>query len=868
MAASPDVHKVPPQNIEAEQSVLGGILLENESLYKAIELLADQDFYKPSHQKIFRALISLSERGEPADLVTLTQELKNMGILNEVGGSSYLATLINNVPTAANVLYYAKIVREKALLRNLISVATEIVTKGYEEGSSQLDSLLDTAEQSIFNVSNRRYKAGFTPIREIVKSSFKVIEHLYERKESITGVPSGFEELDRLTSGFQPSDLIIVASRPSMGKTSLVLNIAQHAAIHTKIPAVFFSLEMSKEQLVMRMLTSLAKVDATKLRIGRLTETDWPKLTKAAGQLSEAPIFIDDSPSLSVLEIRAKCRRLKVEQKIGLIIVDYLQLMRSTYHLESREKEISEISRGLKALAKELSVPVIALSQLNRAVENRNDKRPQMADLRECVTGETLVVLKDGQRVPIKKLVDSKPEVLAVSPEGKIISAQSDKVWCVGKRPIYKVCLASGRTIRTTDKHRLWGSNGWMRVKNLSPGGRVALARQIPEPKDTLQWSNGKIALLGHLIGDGSYLVGQPLRYTTGSDENSHLVKECAEKEFGATVKLYPGRGNWHQLLISGNGNRWVPKGVNAWLRGLGIFGQRSHYKQIPQDAFKLSNQQIALLLQHLWATDGTITLRKAGTRGSPSVSFATASGGLANDVAFLLLRLGIVARIYKVHQKKSVWYTVNIFGISHVKCFLDQVGAFGPRVKNANHLAQSLVGVEENTNVDTLPKEIFNQVRHLMAEEGMSHRTMQAIRGVAYGGSSHFNFAPSRRTVLEYANILDDTKLKECATNDLFWDQVVEIIPDGTEDVFDLTVPGPASWLADGIISHNSGAIEQDADIIGFIYRDEVYDKNSDWKGTAEFIVSKQRNGPTGLVRLAFLQQYTSFENLARATE
>src|SRR3989338_7403055 len=478
MASSSDVTKIPPQNIEAEQSVLGGIMLENESLYKALELLTEHDFYKPSHQKIFRALISLSERGEPADLVTLTQELKNMGLLNEVGGSSYLATLINNVPTAANVHYYAKIVREKALVRNLISVATEIVSKGYEEGGDNLDTLLDTAEQSIFNVSNRRYKEGFTPIREIVKSSFKVIEHLYERKESITGVPSGFEELDRLTSGFQASDLIIVASRPSMGKTSFVLNIAQHAAIQTKVPSAFFSLEMSKEQLVMRMLTSLAKVDASRLRIGRLQETDWPKLTKAAGQLSEAPIFIDDTSALSVLEIRAKCRRLLVEHKIGLVVVDYLQLMRGLYYSESREKEISEISRGLKALAKELSVTVIALSQLNRAVENRNDKRPQMADLRECVTGETLVVLKNGQRVPIKELVDSTPNVLALTSEGKITSAQSDKVWCVGKRPVYKVCLASGRNIRTTDEHRLLGIKEWVRVKNLVQGDLLAVAHR------------------------------------------------------------------------------------------------------------------------------------------------------------------------------------------------------------------------------------------------------------------------------------------------------------------------------------------------------------------------------------------------------
>ena len=377
-----DIHKLPPQNIEAEQSVLGGILLENESLYKALETLTEEDFYKPSHQKIFKALITLSEKGEPADLITLTEELKNQGFLNEVGGSGYLASLINNVPTAANVPYYAKIIREKAILRRLIHVSTDIISKGYQDNPN-LDEFLDSAEKSIFEVSNKRFKGGFTPIREVVKSGFKIIEHLYEKKETITGIPTGFEELDRLTSGFQPSDLIIIAGRPSMGKTSLVLNMVQHTSIQAKVPVAIFSLEMSKEQLVMRMLTAIAKVDSARLRIGRLTDHDWPKLTKAAGQLSEAPIFIDDSPMLSVLEIRAKCRRLKVEHKLGAIVVDYLQLMRSHSFTESREKEISEISRGLKALAKELSVPVIALSQLNRAVENRNDKRPQMADLRE-----------------------------------------------------------------------------------------------------------------------------------------------------------------------------------------------------------------------------------------------------------------------------------------------------------------------------------------------------------------------------------------------------------------------------------------------------------------------------------------------------
>ena len=375
--------RLPPQNIEAEQSVLGGVLLDNDAIYKVLEHITDEDFYKPAHQKIFKALLMLSEKGEPADLITVTQQLKSMNLLSEVGDSSYLASLINMVPSAANVAHYAKIVQEKAILRKLIYAASGIISKGYED-NADLDEFLDGAEKAIFDISNRRYQKGFTPVRDIVKTSFKVIEQLYEKKETITGVASGFTEIDRLTSGFQPSDLVIIAGRPSMGKTSLVLNMAEHAALETKIPCAYFSLEMSKEQLVMRMLTSLARVDSARLRIGRLQDNDWPRLTKAAGHLSEMPMFIDDSPSLSVLEIRAKCRRLKAEQKLGLVVIDYLQLMKgSSFRSESREKEISEISRGLKALAKELNIPVLALSQLNRAVEGRNDKRPMMADLRE-----------------------------------------------------------------------------------------------------------------------------------------------------------------------------------------------------------------------------------------------------------------------------------------------------------------------------------------------------------------------------------------------------------------------------------------------------------------------------------------------------
>jgi len=375
-------HKLPPQNIEAEQSVLGGVLIENEAVHKVMEILTAEDFYRDAHRKIYDALIDLAERDEPADLITLTNELRKKEHLDSVGGASYVTSLIDSVVTAANIEYYAKIVKEKAILRKLIDTSTEIITHSYED-RSDVEGLLDEAERAIFEISENRIKPSFYSIRDIVKQSFKTIERLYEKKELVTGVPSGYRDLDQRTAGFQPSDLIIVAGRPSMGKTAFCLNVAQYAAIEKRIPVAIFSLEMSKEQIVIRMLCSEAQVEGTRLRTGFLSESDWPRLTLAAGNLSDAPIFIDDAAALSVLELRAKARRLNAEHGLGMIMIDYLQLMRGRAKVESRQQEISDISRSLKALAKELNVPVIAVSQLSRRTEERQGMRPQLSDLRE-----------------------------------------------------------------------------------------------------------------------------------------------------------------------------------------------------------------------------------------------------------------------------------------------------------------------------------------------------------------------------------------------------------------------------------------------------------------------------------------------------
>jgi replicative DNA helicase len=381
------LQKLPPQNLDAEQMVLGAILIENDAINNVTTILVPEDFYKEVHRRIFSVMLEMFERREPIDLVTLTDALRGKMGLEAIGGASYLATLVSLVPTAANVKYHARIVREKSVLRQLIHTSTDIITQCYDDSRTieSVDELLNTAERSIFEIAQKEIGEAFLPLKKIVGHSFEMVEKLYARKEMVTGVPTGFVDLDTMTSGLQPSDLIIVAGRPSMGKTAFCLNVAAHAAVEKGKVTAIFSLEMAKEQLGLRLLGSEARVDAHKLRTGHLSERDWAPLANAAGRLAEAPIFIDDTAALSVLEMQAKTRRLKAEHGLDLIIVDYMQLMRGRGNEQSREQEISNISRSLKMLAKDLKVPVVALSQLNRGVETRpgKDKKPMLADLRE-----------------------------------------------------------------------------------------------------------------------------------------------------------------------------------------------------------------------------------------------------------------------------------------------------------------------------------------------------------------------------------------------------------------------------------------------------------------------------------------------------
>jgi replicative DNA helicase len=380
--ASPTYERVPPHNIEAEESVLGSMLLSRDAIAEVLELLHEDDFYRPAHRTVFRSVLDLYSHGQAVDPVTAAEELRRSGELADVGGAPFLHTLVSSVPTAANAGYYARIIKEAGILRRLIDTGTRIVQLGYET-PQDTERAVDLAESWVYQVAQGRVTEDYQSLREVLTSTLEAIELLHNDSREITGVPTGFPELDRLTSGLQPSNLIIVAARPAVGKSTLGLDVARHASVRSSVPTVVFALEMSKTELVQRLMCAECSVDMQRLRTGRMEDTDWTRLTRSLGKLADAPLFIDDSAALTMMELRAKCRRLKQRHGLGLVVVDYLQLMQASKRVESRQQEVSEISRALKLLAKELAVPVIAISQLSRQTESRSDKKPMLSDLRE-----------------------------------------------------------------------------------------------------------------------------------------------------------------------------------------------------------------------------------------------------------------------------------------------------------------------------------------------------------------------------------------------------------------------------------------------------------------------------------------------------
>ncbi|WP_410871456.1 replicative DNA helicase [Nocardia sp. A7] len=1011
-----DFGRQPPHDMAAEQSVLGGMLLSKDAIADVIEVLRPGDFYRPAHQAVYDTILDLYSRGEPADPVTVSAGLDRRGELKRIGGPPYLVTLTQTVPTAANAGFYAEIVAEKAILRRLVEAGTRIVQFGYAGADGQdVAEVVDRAQAEIYEVTERRTTEDFTPLEELLQPTMDEIDSIASRGGISLGVPTGFTELDELTNGLHPGQMIIVAARPGVGKAlaldtplptprgwttmgevrvgdellgadgrptrvlaateemtdrpcyevefsdgtvitadeehqwiTLAPTLAPHPVVRTtgeiahslrtprdnfahRVPrsarsaarqivdvrkidpvlvrcvevdnadhmylagrtmvpthnstlgmdfmrscsikhgmaSVIFSLEMSRTEIVMRLLSAEAKIKLGDMRSGRMSDDDWTKLARRMSEISEAPLFVDDSPNLTMMEIRAKARRLKQRHDLKLVVVDYLQLMSSGKKVESRQQEVSEFSRHLKLLAKELEVPVIAISQLNRGPEQRTDKRPMVSDLREsgCMPASTRILRADnGAEVTLGELIESgeQPLVWSLDERMRMVARPMVKVFPSGHKEVFKLKLASGREVEATGNHPFLTVDGWIALDKLAVGDRLATPRLVPEPVHTTRLPEAEIVMLAHMIGDGSCVKRQPIRYASVDEENLSAVTTAAE-HFGisAVRDEYPAaRVTTLRLRAPYRLTHGKRNPIAAWLDTLGLFGLRSYEKFVPEPIFALPNDQIALFLRHLWATDGSVRWDAKGRQAR--VYYASTSRRLVDDVNQLLLRLGVHGRIKTVRKANyRDCYHLTIDGGENQTTFLRDVGVHGARGKSAEAALAELAPMARNTNVDTVPAEVWNRVRTLLTDKEMTHREFSAAMGSRFCGSTMWKRSPSRSRLARVAAVLDDADIDMLATNDVFWDKIVEITSLGEQDVYDGTVPGTHNFVAQGISAHNS--LEQDADMVILLHRPDAIERDDPRGGEADLIVGKHRNGPTATITVAHQLHLSRFVDMAR---
>ncbi|MFN7945257.1 MAG: replicative DNA helicase [Blastocatellia bacterium] len=692
--------------------------------------------------------------------------------------------------------------------------------------------------------------------------------------EIISIEPLGLKQVYDLTI---PETHNFVANDICVHNTAFSLNMAQNAALmmqeHGSRAVVgVFSLEMSKEQLVQRLMCSQARLDAHRLRSGMLSKDDWRRLAQAVGELAEADIYIDDTPAITTLELRAKARRLRQEKRsLDLLIVDYLQLMSGRGRVESRQQEVSQISRELKGIAKELNVPLIALSQLSRATETRTDHRPQLSDLREsgCLAGESLVTIADtGARVPIRELVGKSDfDVWALNEATMTLERASvSRAFATGVKPVFRLTTRLGRAIRATANHKFRTIDGWKRLDELRIGERLAMPRHL-ESGDFQSMTDAELALLGHLIGDGCTLPRHAIQYTTREQDLAEQVAALASEVFGDEVEpRIKHERTWYQVYLSSTRHHThhTRSAVTEWLMSLGAWGLRSYEKRVPEKVFAQPAQAIALFLRHLWATDGCVRL-KPGIY-APAVYYASSSERLATDVQSLLLRLGINAWLRRRSQKGKGrdQFHVTITGKDDLEKFADLVGATGAYKKaGLQEVRDYLQNRRAKTNRDVIPGTVWQQVIiPARQQSGITTRQLQSGIGSAYSTSQLYQQNISRDRAARIAQVVPSETLSRLAQSDVYWDEITSVEADGEAEVFDLTVDEHHNFIANDFIPHNS--IEQDADLVMFIYRDEVYHPETEKQNTAEIIIGKQRNGPIGTVELIFLKQLTRFENKA----
>ncbi|MGE9771185.1 replicative DNA helicase [Mycobacterium tuberculosis] len=719
--------------------------------------------------------------------------------------------------------------------------------------------VVDRAQAEIYDVADRRLSEDFVALEDLLQPTMDEIDAIASSGGLARGVATGFTELDEVTNGLHPGQMVIVAARPGVGKSTLGLDFMRSCSIRHRMASVIFSLEMSKSEIVMRLLSAEAKIKLSDMRSGRMSDDDWTRLARRMSEISEAPLFIDDSPNLTMMEIRAKARRLRQKANLKLIVVDYLQLMTSGKKYESRQVEVSEFSRHLKLLAKELEVPVVAISQLNRGPEQRTDKKPMLADLREsgCLTASTRILRADtGAEVAFGELMRSgeRPMVWSLDERLRMVARPMINVFPSGRKEVFRLRLASGREVEATGSHPFMKFEGWTPLAQLKVGDRIAAPRRVPEPIDTQRMPESELISLARMIGDGSCLKNQPIRYEPVDEANLAAVTVSAAHSDGAAIRddylaarvpsLRPAR----QRLPRG---RCTP--IAAWLAGLGLFTKRSHEKCVPEAVFRAPNDQVALFLRHLWSAGGSV--RWDPTNGQGRVYYGSTSRRLIDDVAQLLLRVGIFSWITPPQSWAATIRGGCTFMARRIRSgsFVTSAFTAPKRWRPKRCCVSSRTGSQPEPGQRA--EKVWAQVRNRLSAKQMMDIQLHE--------PTMWKHSPSRSRPHRAEARIEDRAIHELARGDAYWDTVVEITSIGDQHVFDGTVSGTHNFVANGISLHNS--LEQDADVVILLHRPDAFDRDDPRGGEADFILAKHRNGPTKTVTVAHQLHLSRFANMAR---
>ncbi len=880
--------KMAPHSKESEMIVIGSMLTSINSLNIGADGLDENDFYFTEHKIIFQTLKTFYRNDKPADVHLIAEELKRQEKLKAIGGVGYLTTLAQYAGTSAFIEEYITLVRDKSILRRMINVAQDVERQALNN-PEDVHVLLDDAQAKFFTISQSANTNAGVLIKDLLMgtkaaSQLPYLKELQGKQEmfqkkgpddlGITGIPTHFVDLDKMINGLGHSNLMILAARPAMGKTALALNIAENVAFKNSLPVGIFSLEMTAEQLLHRMICSQSEVESDKIRTGSLNGVEYQRIVAAVNSMMKGTIVIDDQPGLKITDLRARARRMKESHDIQLLVVDYLQLISGSGLSrggENRQNEISEISRMMKTLARELNTPIICLSQLSRKVEERQGHRPMMSDLREsgCLTGDARIQdAETGAFYTIKELAERNEQtpilVHAVDKDLKIGNHRMVKAFYSGKKKTFELTTKSGRSIKASGNHPFLKLEGWTPLEKLRKGDKIALPRQVKIENGNGKMKDDELVLLAHLLGDGCILPRQPYHYISADEENIETVARASSSLFGISPRIIKQK-NWYHVYLPSptrvTHHKYHP--ITSWFSNLGIERVRSYEKRIPSSVFENGEEKVALFLQHLWATDGNVSIKKMkGRKDSGAIYYGSSSPTLARQTQHLLTQLGISSKFSVVPSAKGYrnMHHVNIYGSPNQLLFLKKVGCAGKRGHLIPELIEQLQQISPNPNNDVIPKEAWKTViRKAKDEFHLSWRDVCSAINTSYCGTSLYKNGISRQRMQLLCDTIPSKDLKNLAESDIYWDDIASIVELGVEDVYDATVENVHNFVANGIIVHNS--IEQDSDIVMFLLRREYYDPY-DKPGLAELIVAKNRHGAVGSVNMTYRKELAQFAN------